>query len=270
MPRIFCWLVLFVCPGLSAQIFRGVPEGFVERTWGVAGEKRTALVRIPAQAGGPWPVVFCFHGHMGRSAGAIRSWGLDQAWPDSIQVYPQGLPTATPLIDKQGRFPGWQPTVGSNGDRDLKFFDAMLADLRREYPVDARRIYATGHSNGGLFCYVLWQARGDQLAALAPVAAVIPKGARDFKPLPVLHVAGEGDSLVRYSWQEATFGLVREINGCAQDGKPWGSAGVLTATLYDSARHAPFVTALHAGGHEYPKGAGEMIARFLRAQSRAP
>ncbi|GBL28860.1 hypothetical protein EMGBS10_00100, partial [Opitutia bacterium] len=30
----------------------------------------------------------------------------------------------------------------------------------------------------------------------------------------------------------------------------------------------PLVTALHAGAHEYPKGASELIARFFKAQVR--
>lgn len=264
MPRLLFLLILVLCPGLSAQLFRGQPEGFVEREWEVDGVKRTALVHIPANAKGPLPVVFCFHGHMGRSAQAIRSWGFDKAWPEAIQVYPQGLPTVTPLVDKEGRFPGWQAAVGTNGDRDIKLFDAMLATLRKEQKVDDRRIYVTGHSNGAAFSYILWQARGDQLAAIGPVAGVISKPLKDFKPLPVLHVAGEKDPIVKYSWQELTFTAVRGINDCAKEGKAWGQAGPLTATVYDSPKHAPLVTAIHAGGHEYPKGAAEMIARFFK------
>lgn len=268
MPRLLFLLVLVLCPGLSAQLFRGQPDGFVEREWEVDGVRRTALVHVPANAKGPLPVVFCFHGHMGRSAQAIRSWGLDKAWPEAIQVYPQGLPTAVPLVDKEGRFPGWQPSVGANGDRDLKFFDRMLADLRKDQKVDDRRIYVTGHSNGGYFSYILWQARGDQLAAIGPVAAVIPKDLRDFKPLPVLHVAGEKDPLVKYSWQELTIAAVRGINDCVKEGAPWAQAGVLTATIHASSRQAPLVVALHGGGHEYPKGAAELISRFFRENLR--
>ena len=57
------------------------------------------------------------------------------------------------------------------GDRDLKFVDAILKTLREKYKVDDRRIFATGHSNGGGFTYLLWAARGKELAAIAPVAA---------------------------------------------------------------------------------------------------
>ncbi|MFY8056754.1 MAG: hypothetical protein ACOVRM_03375, partial [Planctomycetaceae bacterium] len=54
---------------------------------------------------------------------------------------------------------GWQKSAGDQQDRDLKFFDVVLQSLRSEYRVDDRRIYATGHSNGGGFTYLLWSER---------------------------------------------------------------------------------------------------------------
>ena len=53
---------------------------------------------------------------------------------------------------------------GDQGDRDLKFFDEVLSTLKKEYKVDANRVYATGHSNGGAFTYLLWGERGDVFA----------------------------------------------------------------------------------------------------------
>lgn len=245
-----------------------VPEGFAERTWTIDGVKRTALVRVPADAKTPAAVVFCWHGHGGNSAQALRSWGFDKADPASIQVYPQGLPTVTPLVDKEGRLPGWQPAVGAEGDRDIKLFDAILADLKKERAVDERRIYSMGHSNGAGFSYVLWQARPDVLAAIGSVAGSLTVKARDLKPLPVIHIAGETDPIVKYAWQQMTFAAVRRFNACSEEGKPYAKEGVLEATLYPSTKGAPLVTAIHHGGHEYAKGSSELIARFFKENGR--
>jgi polyhydroxybutyrate depolymerase len=65
----------------------------------------------------------------------------------------------------------WQKTFGDQNDRDLKFFDAVLATLKKDCRIDEKRVYATGHSNGGAFTYLLWAARGDVFAAVAPCAA---------------------------------------------------------------------------------------------------
>ncbi len=271
---VLCLLTLFAAIQAPAQgklrdLLPGrTPEGFVERAWTVEGVKRTALVRLPADAKAPAAVVFCWHGHGGNSAQAIRSWAFDKADPTSILVFPQGLPTVTPLVDKEGRWPGWQPAVGAEGDRDIKLFDAILEDLRKERAIDPKRICSMGHSNGAAFSYVLWQARPEVLAAIGSVAGSLTVKARDLKPLPVIHVAGETDPIVKFAWQQATCAAVRRFNACADEGKPYAKEGVLEATLYPSSKEAPLVVALHRGGHEYAKGSSELIARFFRENPR--
>jgi polyhydroxybutyrate depolymerase len=240
------------------------PEGYINREWTVDGEKRTALLRIPKELKESVPVVFCWHGHGGNASHSVHSWGYDKVDTRSILIFPQGLNTPTPLVDKDGRFPGWQTAVGEQGDRDLHFFDAMLVDLKKEQKVDARRIYSMGHSNGAVFSYVLWEARPDILAAIGPVAGCMTPKMHDFKPLPVIHIAGKKDPLVKYVWQDATFTAVRQVNGCALEGTEWAKEGVLVASLYPSTRGAPLVTALHAGGHEFPQESVVLIDRFFK------
>lgn len=239
------------------------PEGFVEREWTIEGVKRTALVRVPAGVSGQLAVVFCWHGHGGRAAQAAGKWGYETADKTSILVFPQGLPTVSPLVDKAGRMPGWQTTVGGEGDRDIRFFDAMLADLKKQYPVDERRIFSMGHSNGAAFSYLLWQARPEVLAAIGSVAGGLRADAKITSPMPVIHVAGEKDPIVKFAWQQMTFAAVKRYDGCAEEGKPWAKEGVLDATIFASSKGAPLVTAIHGGGHEYAKGSTELIVRFF-------
>jgi polyhydroxybutyrate depolymerase len=263
-------LAVMSAASLSAQgkfrelLTAKAPEGFVEKSWTIDGVKRTALVRVPAGVSGQLALVFCWHGHGGRSAQSAGRWGYDQADTTSILVFPQGLPAVSPLVDKEGRMPGWQTSVSSEGGRDLQFFDAMLADLKKEHPVDARRIFSMGHSNGAAFSYLLWQARPEVLAAIGSVAGSLRADAKLPSPMPVIHVAGEKDPLVKFAWQQATFAVVRQTNGCADDGKAWAKEGVLEATLFASTKGAPLVTALHGGGHEYAKGSTELIVRFFK------
>lgn len=271
MHRFLLLCVSLVCAtSLSAQgkirelLAAKAPEGFVEKTWTLDGVKRTALVRVPAGVSGPLAVVFGWHGHGGRSTHSAGRWGYAEIDTASILVFPQGLPTVSPLVDKEGRMPGWQTSVTSEGGRDIKLFDTILADLKKQHAVDDRRIYSMGHSNGAAFSYLLWQARPEVLAAIGSVAGSLRGDGKPTTSLPVLHVAGEKDPLVKFTWQQATFAAVKRFNGCSAEGKPWAKEGVLEATIYASSKGAPLVTAIHGGGHEYAKGSTELIVRFFK------
>lgn len=249
-------------------------------TWDVEGVKREALVYLPATAKTrPNPVVFVFHGHGGNMQGMANRQALHRLWPEAICVYPQGLPSSGKITDPEGKKPGWQFSVGEYDDRDLKFFDAMLADLRKQYRVDDTRIYATGMSNGGAFTYLLWSARGEAFAAVAPIAAAAPIGEtpadlpprlarfaenarkrmKDVRPKPVLHVAGEKDPVVPFAWQRRTIDALRRVNGC-EEGKPWGER----CTIYPSKSGTPVVTYIHGGSHTIPPDAPAIIVSFFR------
>ena len=147
-------------------------DALTRREWQVDGVVREALVYVPPKARtAATPVIFAFHGHGGTMNHAARTFGYHTLWPEAMVVYLQGLKTPGSLTDPEGKKSGWQSRLGDQGDRDLKFFDAVLTTLKQEYRVDEKRLYATGHSNGGGFTYLLWAARGDQFAALAPSAA---------------------------------------------------------------------------------------------------
>jgi len=236
-------------------------DGLMTGEWTVAGVRREALLHVPADAGSrAAPVVFVFHGHGGSMRQAAASYPVHRLWPEAIVVYPQGLPTAGRLTDPAGRENGWQSGPGTEGDRDLKFFDAMLHRLRADYRVDDRRIYAMGHSNGGGFTYLLWATRRDEFAAFGPSAAVAGRNFGRLRPAPAVVIAGEHDELVKFAWQQLMIGELRRINQCGP-GRPDGPGG----TLYDSKIGAPLLTYIHAGTHRYPPEATALIVAFFKA-----
>lgn len=231
-----------------------------------------ALVYAPASAHRePSPVVFVFHGHGGRAENIARRMALHQIWAEAIVVYPQGLNTPGRITDPEGRLPGWQMTPGEQGDRDVAFHDAMLASFRRDYRVDESRIYATGHSNGGAFTYLLWFMRRTELAAFAPSGAAWPLALATTQPSgesatvlrPVMHIAGRADPLVKFAWQERTIDAVRRINGCGT-----GERVDERVTLYPSPAGAPVLTWIHPGGHAYPAEATQVVVRFFKEHAK--
>lgn len=233
-------------------------------TWKVGETTREALVYIPpaTDTQAKHPLVFAFHGHGGRAEYSARKLPVHELWPNAICVYPQGLPTPVPVIDVEGKLPGWQKYEGDQGDRDLLFFDAMLQSFKADYAIDENRIFSTGHSNGGFFTYVLWAARGDTLAAVAPIAAFAnPRDVNHQKPKPILHIAGEADRIVPFVQQERTMQQVRKLNGCDAEGK----ATSKMVTKYTSKDGPPVVTYIHPGSHGIPDDAPKLIVEFFQS-----
>jgi polyhydroxybutyrate depolymerase len=238
-------------------------RGFHKLKLQVNGDKREALVYAPSSAKEQeTPVVFVFHGHGGTAQKAVRMFAMHRHWPEAISVYMQGLNTPGGS-DPDGKQPGWQHAAGEHDDRDLKFFDQVLDELKRIYRVDAKRVYATGHSNGGGFTYLLWATRGEVFAALAPSASPASAVALDqLKPKPLLHLAGENDPRVPFSKQQHTIDTVRRINRVEENGQPWDTH----CTLYRSAAGAPVVVCIHRGKHTVPEAAPALIVKFFKEQ----
>lgn len=206
------------------------------------------------------PVVLVFHGHGGNAQQVARSYRLHEHWPEAVVVYPQGIPTPGQLTDPEGRRNGWQARPGDQADRDLKFFDALLTDIAAHAVIDSRRVYATGHSNGGGFTYLLWSQRSAKLAAVAPSAAVGAGLRGSFTPKPLLHLAGTNDPLVKFEWQELMLRNLKRVNRCEPTGTAWGPL----ATHYASSEGTPIITYLHEGGHRFPSEAVPLIVRFFK------
>lgn len=250
--------------------FTAVAADPVKRVeWKVGDVAREALVYVPPKADKePAPLVFVFHGHGGTMKNAATKMAIHGHWPEAICVYPQGLNTPGKLTDPDGKRSGWQNSPGDQADRDLKFFDDVLKSLRKDYKVDEKRIYATGHSNGGRFTQLLWAERGDVFAAVAPSGTVATTLTKSLKPKPCLHIAGEKDELVKFEWQRVTMEAVKKLNGCEAEGKPWQKDADPPGTLYPSKDGTPLVTLVYPGGHAYPADAPKRIALFFKEHSK--
>jgi polyhydroxybutyrate depolymerase len=251
--------------GIAQDADSATPNGFEHWDFKVDGVNREALAYIPPSAKEKLtPVVFVFHGHGGRAQNVARMFAMNRHWPEAISIYMQGLNTPGKLTDKEGNRPGWQMGLGEQQDRDLKYFDAVLARLKKDYKIDSKRVFATGHSNGGAFTYLLWAERGEVLAAVAPSAGMTVESVPKLKPKPVMHIAGEKDPLVKFEWQERTIAAVRKINVCEAEGKPWAK----DCTMYESKTGTPVIAYIHSGGHVVPAAAPELIVKFFKEVSK--
>ena len=203
MLRLICFLVF--AAGLTvafmAQGKVGSDRTLQKRVVQSGGLERQFLVYAPASLPDDRavPVVFVFHGGNGEAKGTMNLSGFNSI-ADSEQfvvVYPQGVGKSW----NDGRVTTVSQAHRDNVD-DVAFFDAMLAHIHRDYPVDPRRIFVTGISNGGIFTHFLAAHRSDKIAAIAPVVAGIASPFHEqfqpTHPVSVLIIQGTEDRFVPY------------------------------------------------------------------------
>ena len=137
------------------------------------GRERSAIVHVPRRAAERQvlPVVVNFHGGGGHGANQ-KEYSLLDAVAESenfITVYPNGTGRLS------GRLLTWNAGTCCaysviNKIDDVGFVRALIDKLAEKFPIDRRRIYATGMSNGGMMAHRLAAEASDVIAAVAPVA----------------------------------------------------------------------------------------------------
>jgi polyhydroxybutyrate depolymerase len=233
--------------------------------WTVDGEKREALVFPPKVAGVRHPLVFAFHGYGGNMQNFAQKAHLQTLWKEAIVVYPQGVKRPS-AIDPQGNSPGWQVEANQAniGNKDLHFFDAMLATMRQTYQVDDARIYATGFSNGASFSFLLWARRGQKLAAIGECAGRLAPSEQLTLPRALVAIAGEEDTLNTIAAHKQTIEIARQADNANAAGQPCGQH----CTRYPSTTQTPVKTFVHPDGHKYPPWASKEIVKFFKAHQQ--
>jgi len=202
----------------------------------VGGQNRTYLLHVPPGYTGtaPVPVVFDFHG-LGGSGMQPRSssgWAAVADREGFIMVYPNGSSNAWNV----GRC---CPPAADQGIDDVAFVRAILARLESEACVDAKRVYASGCSNGGGMSYKLACEAADVLAGVAPVdfdcvvgENNVPScgGCNPARPITEVQFRATGDALVSYNGGPAPIPQGMDFPGAEQNFSDWGEINACTGT----------------------------------------
>jgi polyhydroxybutyrate depolymerase len=86
-----------------------------------------------------------------------------------------------------------------NNVDDVGFVRSLLDDVQKVARVDPKRVYATGMSNGSIFCYRLASQLSDRIAAIAPVSGPMgTKTCHPGRPVPVIHFHGTADEFAPF------------------------------------------------------------------------
>jgi polyhydroxybutyrate depolymerase len=91
-----------------------------------------------------------------------------------------------------------------NNIDDVKFIEALIAELEGKHNVDEKRIYATGMSNGGFMAMRLAWELNHKIAAFSSVTGSFSDqfDCQPDRSVPVLLIAGTKDDLVPFNGGE--------------------------------------------------------------------
>ena len=189
------------CQALAA----GTVTGF-----DVDGVARTFILHLPtgAEGGGPWPVIFNWHG-FGDTA-ANMAWLLSNQVDNATYPFILVTPEDTNLQPPGGM--DWDILTVAEPNQEARLFDEVLKCLNQRYGVDWNGIHSIGFSAGSIMADLLGVLRGDMMASIATYSGVY------FSNPPNVEALGMLSTFV--SWPEMTTNnnyTQLLVHGSAQD-----------------------------------------------------
>lgn len=230
---LFLTMVTISNSGEAQRARRG--KGSAERkTLRVDGRDRSYILREPAAVArgtARVPLVIVLHGGGGnaRNAESMTGFTAKANAENFIVVYPDGSGRRRDalLTWNAGHCCGY---AMENKVDDVAFIRTLIDTLVARYPVDPKRVFVTGMSNGAMMTHRIGIELADRVAAIAPVVgALFGDEARPRSPVSALIINGLVDESVPYGggapggrFSESWDG--RPTEPAAEQGKFWAAA----------------------------------------------
>jgi polyhydroxybutyrate depolymerase len=167
------------------------------------------------------PLVVMFHGYGATGDGEELYFDITETSDAQTFLYAYADGT---LDSKAKRF--WNATDACCDNEkipvdDVAYFNAIVDDIAATHHVDAKRIFAIGHSNGAFMAHRLACDVAPRVAAIASLAGAVwndPAKCQPANAVSILEVHGDADQTILYA------------GGTSSSGFPYPSAHATVAT----------------------------------------
>ncbi|NLV16860.1 MAG: hypothetical protein GXY50_06620 [Syntrophomonadaceae bacterium] len=190
----------------------------------LAGLTRNYYYYVPSSYDGktPVPLMFSFHGINSSGNGQQSLTKLDALAEKEgfIMVYPDGqpLPEGAGILQADSMLAGYQGMWNflEEGINDMEYISVLIDKLAGtdsapgDFNIDRKRVYATGMSNGGIFCHKLAIELSDKIAAAVCVTGpmcILSQPKTPKRPITIIQASGNGDPILNWDGTEA-YGTV--------------------------------------------------------------
>lgn len=217
------------------------------------------------------PLVILLHGAGGNPRTVRNLTGMNELAEREgfIAVYPQGTgPRDRQLTWNAGQCCGF---AYENEIDDVAFIRAMIEELLLEWPVDEKKIFSAGVSNGGMMAHRLGCQLSRQIAAVAAVAGALPREiCVPEEPVAVIMFHGTADRYVPYEGGQSeknplphepvihtsvrdTVAFWMKHDGCNPQPRVETDGPIKKETFSGGRDHTEVILyTIHGGGHTWP------------------
>jgi polyhydroxybutyrate depolymerase len=237
------------------------------------GRRRRFILVVPKayHSRQPQRLVFAFHGRTNNNAKVRSYYDLERhATQPTLFVYPSGLK------DQSGRFTWSAPRDQARALRDYALFDALLADIGKQYCVALDHVYIVGHSLGAWFSNNLACARAAQIRAVATLGGRISASACR-GPVAAMIIHNPKDRLVPFAGGQRARDTFLQHNGLLDaraeslDAHPlncrrYGAGSARNPVLWCPHRH-DYTWRGKYYPHNWPRRTGQAIMAFFTSLS---
>lgn len=238
------------------------------------GRTRSYHLYVPSELPtGSVPLLIALHGGIGWGEQYRRQSRFDELAEANglLVVFPDGVGIGNKNANLLRTWNGGYccGTAVRQGVDDVAFIDALIDEISAEYDVDPRRVFAAGHSNGGIMAYRLACELSNRIVAIGLQAGSLGvDSCAPARPVSVLHLHGTADenhpidggvgdrSLSAVEFRSAAYSVetVAAAMGCAPSTTIWADCDEGVEVQLIAVAGAP---------HSWMPDASEVILGFL-------